>query len=558
MNARQQPGLRPPSQVMRLERLGAMHPTRLSFLRALLRRMQQENWRTDRSVWNIDSQGFGHAVYVVSTPDRRYSLVAFSQELEAERRTDRVIAEAWDTAYVLYDGVPNAAELERLRANAPKQEAGRFSSRDLVLSRANKSVRLFDTIAHSLAAGRQPDAALINDVGYLMRTTAVYGNGKFGIADRAQIASRPEFSGPFQAEMLTVWLIRAFTVDLVEHVAESLAPGKAARLAPELRRLFGVGNSTGLGMAPFLVRHPVLIHHWMQARETALSRVRSVTEVDPAQIARFRMALRQAHTRVSAWRTDDPVQAPRIRELADDVARLSMWFNPAPDNAQGLWDRVYEWAEANLGVEAQEYVVSMLLETNPELVDDLSGEMAVDEAPFLHIDGAMTCYQLQHLLERHYAWALSIDFSADSSLARFWYVSAEKLEPRLGERDTEPGADLEQPLTFARDVHELRYALQAQSAGTDIATFLRKCPCYRHIVRRVQIASRYPYAEIRDNLIDAHMRPVDLLRCKLAFFGANRFDPRSDRWLRICLFQGAPFPGEHIQDPADEHAQYVS
>ena len=40
------------------------------------------------------------------------------------------------------------------------------------------------------------------------------------------------------------------------------------------------------------------------------------------------------------------------------------------------------------------------------------------------------------------------------------------------------------------------------------------------------------------------MRPIDLLRFKLAFFGASRFDPRSDRWLRICLFQGAPFPDE--------------
>ena len=34
------------------------------------------------------------------------------------------------------------------------------------------------------------------------------------------IAGRPEISGPFQAEMLNVWLTRAFTVDLVEHLAD--------------------------------------------------------------------------------------------------------------------------------------------------------------------------------------------------------------------------------------------------------------------------------------------------------------------------------------------------
>ena len=31
---------------------------------------------------------------------------------------------------------------------------------------------------------------------------------------------------------------------------------------------------------------------------------------------------------------------------------------------------------------------------------------------------------------------------------------------------------------------------------------------------------------------------------KLSFFGALKFDPRSDKWLRICMFQGAPLPTE--------------
>ena len=48
------------------------------------------------------------------------------------------------------------------------------------------------------------------------------------------------------------------------------------------------------------------------------------------------------------------------------------------------------------------------------------------------------------------------------------------------------------------------------------------------------------------------MVPVDLLRCKLSFFGATKFDPRSDRWLRITMYQGAPFPDELERcDPDD-------
>ena len=58
------------------------------------------------------------------------------------------------------------------------------------------------------------------------------------------------------------------------------------------------------------------------------------------------------------------------------------------------------------------------------------------------------------------------------------------------------------------------------------------------------LGGKYAYAEIRDNLLGAELRPIDMLRCKLAMFGARKFDPRSDRWLRITLFQGAPFPDE--------------
>ena len=64
------------------------------------------------------------------------------------------------------------------------------------------------------------------------------------------------------------------------------------------------------------------------------------------------------------------------------------------------------------------------------------------------------------------------------------------------------------------------------------------------MARRMQLAAPLDYAEIRDNTIDAAMVPIDLLRCKLSFFGATKFDPRSDRWVRISLFQGEPYPDE--------------
>ena len=51
---------------------------------------------------------------------------------------------------------------------------------------------------------------------------------------------------------------------------------------------------------------------------------------------------------------------------------------------------------------------------------------------------------------------------------------------------------------------------------------------------------KQPYGEIRSNIIAKDFYPIDILRLKLAFFGAVKFDPKSERWLRITLFQGAP------------------
>ncbi len=545
--------LRPPAQVMRLARMGAFHQTRLSFMRALLRRLKAERWRFDRPRWDIDARGFGTAVYRATGPRNTYSLMCFSHDLDPSLRTDRVIAEAWDATFALFDGEPERDDIERLRANVPRQEAGRCRSSELVLSRANKSVRLFDHVADCLARGEQPERERVEAVGYLMRTTAVYGNGKFGLADRDLIAERPEMAAPFHAEMLAVWLIRAFTVDLVEHIAAQRAPETAVPLEPGLRRRFGVGNSTGLGMAPFLVNHPCLLHSWILARETALARVRALPRATPESLAAFRQALAGAGRGVAEWRTEDARQQRRIAELRADLDRLqavaeALLAGPMP------WDALYRWAEANLSLEAQELTVTLVIEPHGDLVDGLTAQMATDETARFRIDGRARVGELRARIEREFDWCLTMDFSAREAQARFWYVSEEKLEPRLGERFGEPGMELEQPLATARDIHNLHRDLARMDAGAGIAAFLLDHPEHRHIVRRLQALADQPYAEIRDNLIGADLLPIDLLRCKLSFFGAGKFDPRSDRWVRITMYQDAPFPHELGRLPADAWA----
>ena len=264
-----------------------------------------------------------------------------------------MIAEAWDATFTLFDGIPTAEDIDRLEANVPLQEAGRISERELSLSRANRSVRLWEHVVGALAEGRQPDPDVIDQVGYLMRTTAVYGSGKFGAADRETVADRPEFEAPFQTEMLSVYLTRTFQRDLVQHMARCRGGDKAAALDGGIARRLGIGNSTGLGMAPFLINHPLLLNNWIAAREEAIARVRSRPRPRPMRSPLFRSLVGRSQTSVAVWRSDHPLQQTKIAACAADLEALQAHLETGVLDEDNPWDRLCAWAEEALTDEGQ-------------------------------------------------------------------------------------------------------------------------------------------------------------------------------------------------------------
>ena len=296
---------------MRLDRMGSMHQSRLSFLRQFLRRFSKQNWKFNRDLFEINAHGVGRALYRLSTPSRDYTLVCFAHDLPDEMRSDRVIASAWDATFALYDGKPSIDDLNRLSQHVPYQEEGRLTQNELCLSRANRSVRLWDYVLNCLAEGKQPDLDRIRDVGYLMRTTAVYGSGKFGSADRRVVEKREEANSPFQLEMMTVYLIRTFVMDLIEHLAVMKNPETAVKLDSSIRRSFGVGNSTGLGMAPFLINHPRLIHNWFEAKENAIATVKNVEDATQTEISIFKELVTRLKPHLKAWQSEHPVHVKK-------------------------------------------------------------------------------------------------------------------------------------------------------------------------------------------------------------------------------------------------------
>jgi len=535
--------LRDPKSLMKLSKLGSFHQSKLSFLRSFLNEFK--NWEYRRDLFNLDQKGFGRAVYSFSKNNRTYSLICFANEIKDEERSDRVIATKWDAAFTLHDGVPSENDIERLSKEVPKQEVGRLSYKELTLSRANKSVRLFNHVVECLSNGEQPDINILSKVGYLYRTTAVYGSGKFGLADRFRIKNRDEILGPFRLEMMLVYLVRQFTFDQVNHIAKNKNPSLAVQLDPNICRNLGIGNSTGLGMAPFIVNHPALLNNWIFAREMALKKIREVEKVSKEDFDIFKNCLIKSLKNVTSWHTDSEFQNKKIQKLLIDLEKFINFINKGTiDNKPYLFNEIYTWIEDNLSDECIEYIVSMMMEPYDNIVNPLLKNMSADEDKYFNIPIDRTVEELRNILEKNYSEILKIDFSKNENNQNFWFISKNKEEPRLADRYNDTGAELEQPLAIARDIKKLYEILFVSKNSLTVGKFLMEHNDLRHVVRRAFVTEKFPYAEIQDNTIGSNLMPIDMLRLKLSFFGAIKFDPRSDKWLRICMFQGAPLPNE--------------
>lgn len=394
-----QDNLRPASEVMKLERLGSMFASRLSFVRSLMRKMIAESWQITNTVFDLDSKGHGLAIYRITTPGNYYECVIFSRDLEPEQRSDRVLA----------------------------------------------------------------------------------------------------------------------------------------------------ANSTGLGMAPFLINHPQLIQQWVYGRERALAFARAEPANEQTHKA-LRSLMARALKHLQQTITEDEEQTLRNRETAKSVIEVVEWLDRTPAH-QGLYEELISWAGNHCSLEAQELINTMLIELYPELVEPIDDELGCQESMDLKPD--MKASKLRDLIHEKFDWALSYREDCPDDNYWFWYRSVEKEEPRLGIRGTESGAEKELALAVGPRISRCLTKLDeflVSNPNAIVVEFLLANPGQKECVRRIQTIGDTPYGEIRANLWHRDMKPMHLLRTKLSFFGASRFDPKSDRWVRITLFQGAPLPGE-LNDP---------
>jgi hypothetical protein len=345
--------------------------------------------------------------------------------------------------------------------------------------------------------------------------------------------------------MMLVYLVRQFTFDQVNHVAKNKNPKLAVKLDPKICKNLGIGNSTGLGMAPFIVNHPTLLNNWIFCRETALKKIRELKNVDTQDSDLFVNCVRSSIKNITSWNTENEYQLKKINLLLTDVRKflnhLENQFNFQKDYP---FNELYLWLEKETCDECIEYVVSIMMEPFGEIIQPLIQKMSSDEEKYFNIPTDRTLGDLMSIIEKKYPNILTIDFEKKENHKKFWFISKNKEEPRIADRFEEQGSDLEQPLAIARDIKKLYERLLKSKKNLKICDFLINNADLRHVIRRAFIVEKFPYSEIQDNTISENTIPIDMLRLKLSFFGALKFDPRSDKWLRICMFQGAPLPNE--------------
>jgi hypothetical protein len=460
-----------------------------------------------------------------------------------------VIAEAWDLTFGLVEGDVEDELMASLSENVPLQEAGRQHSNLLVISRANRSMRNFSSFIEQLSQGQQPCESLLKTAGYLYRTTAVYGNGKFGIADFARLRQNPDFRQPFSAQMTAVYVLRQFSIDQVEHIARQKS-SSAVPLSDELKRYVGIGNSTGLGMAPFLINHPLLINQWVHMRETALSLTKQEVADEHSQ-AQLLALMRRAIQSLQECDIEDADQRAKNVDVVNELSMATAWLDQVSPEGD-LWLQLTDWAEAAFTVETQELINTLLIELYPDHADALEDYMAAEESLDLIPD--MPLIQLKQLIETHMDWALQVDLTAPDERFWFWYRSIEKEEPRLGVRGLDEGEEKELSIAIGPRIQRVHANLDKHLEDDPTALtidFLMANPRDSDIIRRIQTMAVSAYGEIRANLWHRDMKPMHLLRTKLSFLGAQRFDPKGERWVRVTFFQGAPLISELNAEPVD-------
>ncbi|WP_176038518.1 hypothetical protein [Brucella tritici] len=535
---------RPGAEVMRSTNLAAIQPSRLSGSRAFMNRMLREKWDINIERFDVNADADGTVVYSIKTPTMEFSFIGFSRPPSRTARTGRIIGQAWDMMGALIEGRATEADVESASEELPKLYAGRATPNTLIWCRSNRSMRVFDQTLDALASGHQPRIEDLSRVCYLMRNTGLDGNGTFGTRSFPSLGKTHPLGGVLQAQMLTAYMMREYSCDLVERLAR-LKSDKAVPLDAEIRRYLGVGNGSALGLIFFIHRHPRLINAWLGAREAIIARVRGLqANKGDARVAHL---LHLIETAINFRKQDRMVyEALTSSEaVAADLEQMAVLLKEfyhtgliGEKRSNYPFDALVRYFQEGVKPESMETLLSLFLELLPEETDALFASIeAPDE---FSVSPNETLESLAVLIQNEYSWALAADMSAPDAYKYIWYKSETAEEPRRGAREEVPEA-LDLGLDICGGLQSLMSDIASQPQETTVARFLLKHPEHRYLIARVQGMRGQEYHTPQVNINADTFVPIDLVR--LMNCGIHGIDKTRDflnRNLRGVLYHGAP------------------
>lgn len=539
-----EPAARPAAQLMTPERMSVLQASRLSTTRLLMAKAIRERWKFHCLRWDIDARSRGTALYRIETGDMPFDFIVHSFEPVTEGRNGRIIGGVWDMMAALIEGPVSDADILQTGEEIRKLYAGRATPGTLVWARSNRSSRVFEHTVDSLAHGNQPDVATLADVCYLMRNTGLDGNGTFGTRSFRSIEPTHPLRRPLDAQMLSAYMMRVFSIDLVNHLARCRNP-QAARLAPEIQRFLGVGNGSALGLVLFVNNHPHLVQRWIHARELAIIAARRLpVAAGDCHLAHLLALIERAITFRSQDRMDyerfapSSVVAAGLVQIRDAVQGLFDTGLVSGVTARYPLDALTTQLNTSVHEEAVETFLGLLTHLVPDYCDRLAEDLAVDEE--FNTEPDMTLGRLRDIVHRQYAWAFGIDTESPSARKFVWYKSATAEEPRRGPH-AEAGDVHNLALDLPRHVQDLTREIDRYPPATTCARFLLDHPELRFAVSRIQTLDGLEYHSPYMNMLGEELIPCDITRfINIAIHGIDKTRDYQQRSLRGVMFQGAP------------------
>lgn len=535
-----------PMIVMDPRNLGAMQPNRLSASRSFIAKMTRENWRIERELLELDDRGNGRARYAISTPEGSITFLAYLSEPSGKNRTGRIIGTSWDMIGALIDGVATSEQVRETEEELPRLYEGRATPNTLVWFRSNQSLRIFRAVRQSLARGQQPDAKELSRVGYVMRNTGLDGNGTFGTTPFAGIGPDHPLRTSYHAQMLSAYLMREMSADLVEELAFKDSPATAVRLDPAVRRLIGVGNGSALGLAMLVYNRPVLVNAYISAFLDVLDHVLTTGSLCTGDTFDELERLLSRTIRYRSFLTTSYRFFTSNMEIVGDLRRIRAMVRAGrrgeihTEMGETALGAIHREATGRVSKEALHSFNTLLLELVPEYCDEVGGKY-LDFTEELDLDPRTTLAETRETIDTHYSWATRMPLNDEYFRDRVWYQSRAAEEPRSGPREEVPEAH-ELIQSYPVQIRRLLEAMEGKDANSTLGELLFANPELEYISRLILGLRDKPYAVPHADPHDTDFIPVWIIRFVNSFIhGLDRTEDHMGRDVRGIIFENAPY-----------------